>query len=111
RHPGDWILFYILRGRPCLCFPRPSGVDGTAVLGHFHFLAGFPGFCGGLRGEFRVSHAAAVPSEPSRVLHHWIGLWVRRFLCACCHTWRGYRLRLLATPWLKSPVFKLPVFY
>ena len=57
-------------------------MDGIAILGHFHFLAGFPSLCRGIRSEFRVSHAPAFSAEPSRVLHHWIGLWVRRFFGA-----------------------------
>src|SRR5205807_5960969 len=42
----------------------------------------FPSLCRGIRSEFRVSHAPAVSSEPPGVLHHWIGLWVRRFFRA-----------------------------
>ena len=57
-------------------------MDGIALLGHFYFLAGFPGLCRGIRGKFPVPHTAAISAEPPRLLHYRIGVWIRRFLCA-----------------------------
>jgi len=66
---------------------RPS--DGALFYsGIFLFWQDFPGFSGGLRAEFRVSHAAAVSAETSARSTSLAWRMVRRFL--------GARVGLLA---------------